>query len=249
MQETGSKRAREASTNDERGESVAGAASIVAAADHAEASLASRSDQRAMVFIDGNNWYYALKGIGVHSGRLNYPKIAGELAVGRSVCAVRYYVGRVSSPLRLVEEQDRVLAVLEGQGVEVFLGKIQRNPMSESSKRQRARLRAAFAGREQEVPADLMETIDSFCSVHPPEFVEKQVDTRIAVDLVDLAYRNQYDVAYLLSADADFIPAVEVARRLGRRVFAVAPSGGHELRNAATGFIKVSAEWFEGLYA
>lgn len=248
MQETDGKRARNASVAGDGGESVAGVAPIVAAEAHAEASPASRPDQRAMVFIDGNNWYHGLKGIGIHSSRLNYRRVAGELAVGRPVCAIRYYVGRVSSPLRLVEEQDRVLAVLEGQGVEIFLGKIQRNPMSESSKKQRARLRAAFAGREQEVPADLMKALDSFCSSHPPEFVEKQVDTRIAVDLVDLAYRSRYDVAYLLSADADFVPAVEVARRLGRKVFAVAPSGGRELGNAATGFIKVSAEWLEALH-
>lgn len=248
MQETDSKRTQGVSAKDERVESVAGVTPVASAPDHARVSLGSPSDERAMVFIDGNNWYYGLKGIGVHSSRLDYRKVAGELADGRPVCALRYYVGRVSSPLRLLEEQDRVLAVLEGQGVEVFLGKIQRNPMSESSKRQRASLRAAFAGREQEVPGDLMETIDSFCSAHPPEFVEKQVDTRIAVDLVDLAYRDHYDVAYLLSADADFIPAVEVARRLGRKVFAVAPSGGRELGKSATGFLKVSAGWFEALH-
>ncbi len=40
------------------------------------------------------------------------------------------------------------------------------------------------------------------------DHVEKQVDVAIAVDLVTMAFRDQYDVAYFLSADADFVSAV-----------------------------------------
>ncbi len=38
---------------------------------------------------------------------------------------------------------------------------------------------------------------------------EKTIDARIVTDLVGLAWEGAYDVAILVSADKDFIPAVE----------------------------------------
>ena len=49
-------------------------------------------------------------------------------------------------------------------------------------------------------------------------FVEKAVDVMLAVDLVVMAERDDFDDAYLLSADGDFTPAVEHVRSQGRRV-------------------------------
>lgn len=53
---------------------------------------------RAVVFIDGNNWYHSLKNVGVTgSGALDYVKICTKLAgPGRTWIAARYYVGRVN---------------------------------------------------------------------------------------------------------------------------------------------------------
>ena len=213
-----------------------------------KALLSSSSTRRTAVFIDGSNWYHGLKRIGVRSSRLHYPAVARKLACDGSVCAVRYYVGRVATPIATAAAQGRFLETLREQGVRVSLGRMQRNPMSRRAADDRSRLARACAGREHEIPPDLMRTIDAFCHSRPSEYREKQVDTRIAVDLVDLAHRDRYDVAYLLSADADFIPAVEIVRRLGKQVFAVATFRGNELKEAVTGFIKVSADWFEGLY-
>lgn len=212
------------------------------------ASLSSLSTRRVAVFIDGSNWYHGLKRIGVRSGRLHYPAVARKLARDGSVRAVRYYVGRVATPIATAAAQGRFLETLREQGVRVSLGRMQRNPMSRRASEDRSRLARACAGREHEIPPDLMRTIDAFCHSRPSEYREKQVDTRIAVDLVDLAHRDRYDVAYLLSADADFIPAVEAVRCLGKEVFAVATFRGHELKESVTGFVKVSADWFQGLY-
>jgi uncharacterized LabA/DUF88 family protein len=38
---------------------------------------------------------------------------------------------------------------------------------------------------------------------------EKGIDTRIATDLIRLAWEGGYDAAVLLSADRDFVPVVE----------------------------------------
>lgn len=74
------------------------------------------------------------------------------------------------------------------------------------------------------------------------------MDTAITADLVDLAHRDEYDVAYLLSADSDFIPAVRIVLRLGKTVFGVSARRSRELGQAVTKYIPVRSDWFEGLY-
>jgi len=64
--------------------------------------------------------------------------------------------------------------------------------------------------------------------------VEKGVDTALATDLVELAVDNLFDSAILVSADADFVPAVElVQKRTGKRVIhAYFRPKGQDLRNS-----------------
>jgi len=51
---------------------------------------------RAVVFVDGNNWYHSLKNSGISSlGRLNYAKVTVKLLGPRQWIATRYYVGQV----------------------------------------------------------------------------------------------------------------------------------------------------------
>ena len=80
-----------------------------------------------------------------------------------------------------------------------------------------------------------------------PYYVEKQVDVRIAVDLVIKAYQDEYDVAYLLSADGDFVPAVKEVRRVGKKVFAASTIQGAQLARAVDTFIPLPDKWFVGL--
>ena len=52
--------------------------------------------ERAVVFVDGNNWYHALKRAGCTGlGWLNYAKVAKKLLGARDLIGARYYVGRV----------------------------------------------------------------------------------------------------------------------------------------------------------
>lgn len=51
---------------------------------------------------------------------------------------------------------------------------------------------------------------------------EKEVDVKLAVDIVDLAHKNKYDVLYLFSGDADFNHALAIARGLKKRVYVLA---------------------------
>jgi len=74
--------------------------------------------------------------------------------------------------------------------------------------------------------------------------VEKAVDVHLAVDIVMMGERNEYDAAYLLSADGDFTPAVTAATTMGKRVYAAAPVFGTQLAAAANAFILLDRAWF-----
>lgn len=63
---------------------------------------------------------------------------------------------------------------------------------------------------------------------------EKGVDTAIVTDLLSLAGENAYDVAVLLSSDADHIPAVEWVQGRGLKVVnATWSKHGYDLARAA----------------
>ncbi len=54
---------------------------------------------------------------------------------------------------------------------------------------------------------------------------EKRVDTRLVADMIHFAAVDAYDIAVLLSGDQDFVPAVEAANALGKRVYLAAWPG------------------------
>jgi uncharacterized LabA/DUF88 family protein len=50
-------------------------------------------------------------------------------------------------------------------------------------------------------------------------FTEKRVDTRLVAELIQLAAVDGFDIAFLLSGDGDFVPAVQAVGALGKQVF------------------------------
>jgi uncharacterized LabA/DUF88 family protein len=52
----------------------------------------------------------------------------------------------------------------------------------------------------------------------PTSRKEKEVDVKLAVDIVEKASRNHYDRIYLISGDADFMEALFAARRFRKEV-------------------------------
>ena len=185
---------------------------------------------RATLFIDGNNWYHGLKRIDVGSYDLDYRRVARKLVLAREVREIRYYVGRVSGDLSMARAQRRFLKALNDQGVQTFLGRIEKNRMVPERNPVFNELKRALAESRAEIPDPIFDRLDSLLRQSVPYYVEKQVDVRIAVDLVGQAWRDEYDSAYLLSADGDFVPAVREARSLGKKVFAASPIEGRQLR-------------------
>jgi len=56
------------------------------------------------------------------------------------------------------------------------------------------------------------------CKKKSKIFTEKGIDASLATDLLWYAFHNAYDMAIIVTGDADFIPPIERARSLGKRI-------------------------------
>ena len=205
---------------------------------------------RAILFIDGNNWYHSLKRIGVNSDDLDYQEVAKKLLLdGRKLAGIRYYIGKVNDNIARIRRQEKHLKNLRLQEIHISLGRIEKNTIPPKNNPLIEKLNQILDRESARIPDDVRRELTQLSREQIPVYAEKQVDVRIAVDLVSMAQRDEYDVAYLLSADGDFVPSVEETRRLGKQVFAVSASSGWQLGNAVDTFIRIpSSDWFNGCY-
>ena len=67
---------------------------------------------------------------------------------------------------------------------------------------------------------------------------QKEVDVALACEMIAHAFRDNYDIAILVSGDRDFVPAIQHVQASGKRVevAAFADSVGRELRKSADRF-------------
>jgi uncharacterized LabA/DUF88 family protein len=70
---------------------------------------------------------------------------------------------------------------------------------------------------------------------------EKGVDTRIATDMISLAWSNGYDVAVIVSSDRDFVPVADFLQSRGIKVIHAAfPPSGSQLSQRCWGHFSVT---------
>jgi uncharacterized LabA/DUF88 family protein len=209
--------------------------------------------KRAILFIDGNNWYHGMKSVGVEQpAQLSYCKIAAKLVgAARSWVASRYYIGRVTQEWsrQLVADQRRFLSQYEAEDSRntVHYGRLERREVrSEAAHELLAYLGALKTKIDQSVYQHLIDIGNRHKNAYTQ--VEKAVDVMLAVDLVIKAQRDEFDVAYILSADGDYTPAVSFVRESGKAVFAVSATSGAELAKTVNSFIRIRKEWFADCY-
>lgn len=207
---------------------------------------------RAILFIDGNNWYHAVKGLAVRDlFNLDYERISRKLVGPRVWLGTRYYIGQVSQEgnPRLYADQRRFLAKLKSThpNISVHLGRLEsRSVANQMAREVREYLQSLPIRIDKRVFHRLMEIATSYRETQVQ--VEKAVDVMIAVDMVTMAEREDYEAAYLLSADGDFTPAVKAVRATGKKVYACSPDSGAQLASVANAFIRVDRDWFSDCY-
>ncbi len=204
------------------------------------------STTRAIVFIDGANLYHALKSAGLRANRIDPYKVAKKLVEFRTLVEMRYYIAEIdrTATERLYRAHRELRTLLDRHpDVRVCTGHIQylreTNPCAKD-------LASYLAGLSVRLPREVYQDLVGIASRHKEVTVhrEKGVDVFLACDLVDLARQDTYDVAYLVSGDADFCPAVTIARSMGKRVFAASPDIAARLIRACDVSVRLDRAWF-----
>lgn len=203
---------------------------------------------RAVVFIDGNNWYHACRSCGVKDLlALDYVAISKKLTSPRDWLGTRYYIGALKQEYKGYREQRQFLARLQNSDprITVHLGRIEERPQPNELARE---LLAYVAATPLE--PEIRSALEDLAGRHRlVSFLkEKAADVLLAVEMYKLAVGDAYDAAYLLSADGDFTPAVQAVRVLGKKVYCVSPLFSAALKSASNAFIPLPKEWFNDCY-
>lgn len=179
---------------------------------------------RSAFFIDGFNFYHALARLKRDELKwLNLRALMEQLISPKSeiVSAVHYFSAYPHwMPGKLIRHREYVRA-LEGVGVQAVIGRFKEK--------------------------------DGHCRACDHRWVrheEKETDVNIALALLNEAYRNSFDRAYLVSRDSDLKPAVAMVRSQfpEKAVILVAPPQlGHsqDMMAVATGKRKITIAQLE----
>ena len=196
------------------------------------------SKQKAVIFVDGNNWYHSLKEAGVSDRlQLDYTRISRKLVAGREWCQTRYYIGRVPQGLStsLYADQRRFVSLLQAQDkrISVHFGRLEPRRADDASAK---RLLKYLSELKTPIDRSVYRDLHDIATEHNEAivWVEKAVDVNLAMDLVVMAAGGELDTAYILSADGDYTPAVRMVRSVGKQVIAASCTRGHNSPKPAT---------------
>ncbi|MDP9121777.1 MAG: NYN domain-containing protein [Acidobacteriota bacterium] len=193
-----------------------------------------------------------MKNAGIDPNRSDYRKIAAKLVGPRQWIGLRYYVGQVKQVgnLRLASEQQAFLSKLKAADprISVHLGRIEERVAKSAAA---VELLAYLADLRTRIDPAIFSELLALGERHKSSqvMVEKGVDVMLAVDLVVMAERNEFDVAYLLSADGDYTHAASVVRAHDKKMFAASASYGAQLAREVDSYIRLTTTWFSDCLA
>ncbi|MCE9584603.1 MAG: NYN domain-containing protein, partial [Planctomycetes bacterium] len=150
---------------------------------------------RVAIFVDGKNFYAGWKDQS-HGRDVDFRKLSQWIvrtAGGDHLMGAYYYTG-IDTALPTTASQERL---------DAFLGMLEVQPGFFVQR---------FVQRNRTHTCAHCGTPNTFSQ-------EKEVDTTIVADMLRLAASGGFDIAVLLSGDADLVPAVEGVRALGKQVF------------------------------
>lgn len=166
---------------------------------------------RIRVFIDFWNYTLAMKSVGADF-KTDWAKIGSAIAKeaslvvsGNGACA--YQGTNVYLSYDKSKEADKKLKNWATNTLDKFAG-VYVN-LTERQRKKGWPYCPTCHAEVQQCPA---------CSADMRGTEEKGIDTRIVTDMLSLAWANNYDVAVIVSADRDFVPAAEFLQTKGLKV-------------------------------
>jgi len=185
--------------------------------------------KKAVIFVDANNWYHNLKYL-VRPSDVNICRVGDFLSetYDLDISEIRWYASVPDiedNKLKYLMHM-AFLASLRKRGVKIITRKLQKLSNKELKKRRRELVEAW----------DLCEVCkpivdEAFLDIADNQKKEKGIDVWIAVDMVKAAVDGM-GCCVLISGDADFVPAFNLIKEIGKDVLSVSVSRGYsnELR-------------------
>lgn len=211
---------------------------------------------RSILFIDGNNFFHGLEELRVPTRmRLDYAKISEKLVgAARQWLGTRYYIGALKQAWnpQHYADQRRFLSLIQQDDTRItaHMGRMEERPVANPLADE---LHAFLESSEaNSLPRGASERLRSMALRHRnvTTLKEKAVDVMLAVDMFRLAQADEYDAAYLLSADGDYTPPVEAVCAMGKKVYVAPPASlfSSALNRCCTAYIKLELDWFDDCY-
>ena len=184
--------------------------------------------KKAVIFIDGNNLYHNLKQMKIKPSNLDFQKLVSYICkhFGVSLEQVNYY----NSMPTLRDGKELYYSHLR------FIDSIKKLPKFKVKTR---KLQVHSTTELLKEKKNLIESMDLCNSCRPiveenildtignVKKKEKGIDVMLAVDFVEAAIKNSSNYLILFSGDADFIPAMELAKKNNGEVLSVSLANGY----------------------
>jgi len=158
--------------------------------------------ERVIAYIDGFNLYFGMREAGLDNCRwLNVKKLVENLLRSDQVLvSIKYYTSRVSNNPDKQKRQSTYIDALESTDIKIYYGNYQDGT------------------KECKRCGHLWRTAK-----------EKMTDVNIATAIIVDAYKDEYDMAMLISGDSDLTPPIKAVHSLfeKKRVFIAFPPKRH----------------------
>jgi uncharacterized LabA/DUF88 family protein len=154
--------------------------------------------ERVIVYVDGFNLYFGLVNAGFFQYKwLNIKSLATSLLKsGQELVQIKYFTSRVSNDPDKQKRQTSYLEALEAVGITIYYGHYQRN------------------------------RVECYrCGNIWATYNEKMTDVNIATQMLTDGYKDNYDMAMLISGDSDLVPPIRAIHDIfqNKRVFVAFP--------------------------
>lgn len=158
--------------------------------------------ERVIVYVDGFNLYFGMKEAGYENCKwLDIDCLVNNLLrPNQELQKIKYFTSRVSNNPEKQKRQTTYIEALETKNIKVFYGHYQ---------------------------SDRVEC--KRCGNIWPSYNEKMTDVNIATQMIIDAYKDNYDMAMLVSGDSDLVPPMKAIHENfnNKRVFVAFPPKRH----------------------
>lgn len=182
--------------------------------------------ERVVIFIDGSNFYHGLKKH-IAKTSLDFHRFSKLLSDNRELIRTYYYNTPVTQKQGLVQYAKQ----------QKFFSKLYSTPY--------LTVKLGYF-LEAERPTKIT---CQYCSKEGEyllkNWIEKGVDTKIATDMLSMAYKNIYDTAILVSGDGDFASTIEAVKELGKHVEVAFCGSPYHLKKVCDKFILLTKDFLK----